>query len=217
MTGAKLQSFLKYGGFNMSNIKRNRKRYSKEFTFRPRRFNFNRKKIIREIFNWFLLVLGAAIAGYALITFIVQTVTVVGPSMSNTLQDGQVVIVNKLSYKFNDVERYDIIAYSEVEKNSYYDIKRVIGLPEETVQIVDGYVYINGNKLEDLPFDDYILSSGNARTEIVLGENEYFVLGDNINNSEDSRYTNIGNISKSEILGKVVYVYSPKESRGKIK
>ncbi len=67
-----------------------------------------------------------------------------------------------------------------------------------------------------MPFDDYILSSGNARTEIVLGENEYFVLGDNVNNSEDSRYTNIGNVSKTEILGKVVYVYSPKESRGKI-
>ncbi len=124
MTGAKTPVIFKikgnknYGGLNMSNIKRNRKRYSKEFTFRPRRFSFNRKKIIREIFNWLLLVLGAAIAGYALITFAVQTVTVVGPSMSNTLQDGQVVIVNKLVYKFNDVERYDIIGYSELEKNS---------------------------------------------------------------------------------------------------
>jgi len=200
----------------MSNIKRNRKRYSKEFTFRPRRFSFNRKRIFREIFNWFLLILGGAITGYALITFVMQTVTVVGPSMSNTLHDGQVVIVNKLTYKFNEIERYDIIAYSQIEKDSYYDIKRVIGLPEETIQITDGYIYINGEKLEDLPFDDYILSSGNAKTEIVLGENEYFVLGDNINNSEDSRYTNIGNISKTEILGKVVYVYSPKESRGKI-
>lgn len=200
----------------MSNIKRNRRRYSKEFTFRPRRFALNRKKIVREIFNWFLLILIAAITGYAIITFLFQTVTVVGPSMGNTLKDGEVVIVNKITYKFNDIERYDIIAYSEVDKKSYYDIKRVIGLPEETVQIVDGYIYINGAKLEDLPFDDYILSSGNAKEEIVLGDNEYFVIGDNVNNSEDSRYTNVGNISKSEILGKVVYIYSPEESRGKI-
>jgi len=171
---------------------------------------------VREIFNWFLLILIAAITGYAIVTFLFQTVTVVGPSMGNTLKDGEVVIVNKITYKFNDIERYDIIAYSEVDKKSYYDIKRVIGLPEETVQIVDGYIYINGAKLEDLPFDDYILSSGNAKEEIVLGDNEYFVIGDNVNNSEDSRYTNVGNISKSEILGKVVYIYSPEESRGKI-
>lgn len=201
----------------MSNIKRDRKRYSKEFTFRPKRFNFNRKKIVREMFNWFLLILVAAITGYAVVTFFFQTVTVVGPSMDDTLKDGEVVIVNKITYKVNDIERYDIIAYSEVEKKSYYDIKRVIGLPEEKVQIIDGYIYINDTKLEDLPFDDYILSSGNAKEGIVLGDNEYFVIGDNVNNSEDSRYTNVGNISKSEILGKVVYIYSPKESRGKIK
>ena len=174
------------------------------------------KRFFREIFNWVLLVFIAAIVGYAIVTFIIQTVMVVGPSMEGTLKDGQIVIVNKLNYTFGQVERFDIIAYSQVESDDYYEIKRVIGLPEETVQIKEGFIYINGERLEDVPFDERILTAGIASEEIVLSKEEYFVLGDNVNNSEDSRYTNVGNISESEILGEVVYIFSPKEDRGKI-
>ena len=197
--------------------RRRRRSSNQEFTFRSKRFHINTKAVFREFFNWILLIFIAGILGYAVVTFMRQTVTVVGPSMNNTLEDGQVVIVDKLTYKFKDVERYDIIAFSQVENDDYYDIKRVIGLPEETILIKDGYIYINGEKLEDIPFDDKILTAGIAGEEIVLSEDEYFVMGDNVNNSEDSRYTNVGNISKTEILGKVYYILKPKDDRGRIK
>lgn len=201
----------------MGRRSRRRRRGGIELSFRPKHISFNRRKLLTGILNWFVLILIAAITGYAFVTFCYQTVTVTGPSMSDTLNDGQVVVVNKLVYNFHAVERYDIIAFSQVDSGDYYEIKRVIGLPEETVKISDGYVYIDGTRLDKLPFDEAVLTSGAASTEIVLGENEYFVLGDNVNNSEDSRYTNVGNISSNEILGKVVYIFSPKEDRGKVR
>ncbi len=194
---------------------RRRHRYSGEFTFRPKRFKLNRSKIAKSIFNWLLLILGAAVLGYALIAFCFQTVTVFGPSMNDTLSDGQVVIVNKLSYKFGDVERYDVIAYSKDDE--YYDIKRVVGLPGERIIIKEGCVYVNDVILDQQYFNEKILNSGVASKEIILGDNEYFVLGDNVNNSDDSRYVNVGNIHKTEILGKVTRIYSPKQDKGKIK
>ncbi|MBE5943941.1 MAG: signal peptidase I [Lachnospiraceae bacterium] len=197
--------------------RRRRKHNIQEFTFRNKRISFNKKAFFKEVLNWTLLIFVAVIVGYSIVTFLFQTVTVVGPSMENTLKDGQVVVVNKIEYKFKDVKRYDIIAYSQVDSDEYYEIKRVIGLPEETVLIDDGCIFINGEQLTDVPFDDKILTAGIAGKEIVLSEDEYFVLGDNVNNSEDSRYSNVGNITSQEILGKVVYIYSPKEYRGKVK
>lgn len=176
------------------------------------------KQFFRGFWRWFLLVFIAAIFGYAFVTFGFQTVTVVGPSMNPTLQDSQVVLVNKMIYRVSDVKRYDVIAFSKVgEENYYYDIKRVIGLPEEKLRISNGDIYINGERLTDLPFDMTIQISGIAEEEIILGEDEYFVMGDNVNNSEDSRYTNIGNIAKTEITGKVVTVLFPHNQKGKVK
>lgn len=199
------------------NHRRRRARHREGFSLRPGRVHFNKKKLMREIFNWFLVIFIAAVVGYAFVTFAYQTVTVVGPSMRATLSDGDVVLVNKYIYKLHDVERYDIIAYSQVDNDSYYEIKRVIALPDETIIIKDGLIYINGTALKDLPFDEKILNAGMAGTEIKLGSDEYFVLGDNVNNSEDSRYTNVGNISGSEIVGRVEYRISPKDSRGKMR
>lgn len=199
------------------NHRRRRARHREGFSLRPSRVHFNKKKFMREIFNWFLVIFIAAVIGYAFVTFAYQTVTVVGPSMRSELSDGDVVIVNKYVYKLHDVERYDIIAYSQVDNDSYYEIKRVIGLPGETIMIKDGLIYINGTTLKDLPFDEKILNAGMAGSEIKLGSDEYFVLGDNVNNSEDSRYTNVGNISSSEIVGRVEYRISPGNSRGKLR
>ncbi|MDO5127061.1 MAG: signal peptidase I [Eubacteriales bacterium] len=159
----------------------------------------------------------AGICGYVLIAFCFQTVTVVGPSMHGTLEDGQVVYVNKLAYKIGDVKRFDVVAYKKVGTDSYYDIKRVIGLPNEKIQIREGIVYINGQAMMEPPFQELVVNSGIASAEISLGKNEYFILGDNVNNSEDSRYTNIGNISKSEILGRVDRILSPRKDKGKVK
>ena len=171
----------------------------------------------KGIFNWIILILIAAIAGYAFVTFFYQTVEVIGPSMSPTLSDGQTVLVNKIDYKFHDIKRYDIVVYSKVDSDAYYDIKRIVGLPGETIKISNGKIYINNEVLKDSPITSNIINPGIAADEITLGKNEYFVLGDNVNNSEDSRYTNIGKISNTEIKGKVVYILKPKNEKRKIK
>ena len=176
------------------------------------------KRFFKSFGKWILLVFIAIIFGYAVITFGFQTVTVVGPSMNPTLEDSQVVFVNKIVYRFSDIKRYDVIAFSKVgDENQYYDIKRVIGLPEEKVRISNGDIYINGERRSDVPFEMAIQISGVAEDEITLGEDEYFVMGDNVNNSEDSRYTNVGNISKTEITGKVVSIVLPRSDKGKVK
>ena len=175
------------------------------------------KRFSRTVFGWFIVILVAMIAGYAFVTFFFQTVNIVGPSMSPTLKDGQVVVVNKIKYKLKDIERYDIVVYKKVESESYYDVKRVVALPGETVRIENGKVYIDGNMLSDCPIETSIMNAGIAANDIVLDDNEYFVLGDNVNNSEDSRYTNIGIISKTEITGKVTSIIRPKEDKGKVK
>lgn len=193
-----------------------RRRKIEGFSFRPIRRKIDKSRLLKGIINWAILIFFAAVVGYSFVTFGFQTIEVFGPSMDDTLKDGQIVVVNKAAYTFSDVKRFDIVAYSDVVKKDYYDIKRVIGLPEETVQIKDGDIYIDGDKLEQSIYEGRILNSGLANEAITLGEDEYFVLGDNVNNSEDSRFTNVGNILESEILGKVVYIYEPKDDRGKV-
>lgn len=174
-------------------------------------------KFFRVILNWIILIFIAAIVGYAFVTFCFQTVEVVGPSMSPTLLDGQTVLVDKLDYRFHDIKRFDIVVYSKVDSDSYYDIKRVIALPGETIHINNGKIYINGDELKDCPITANIINPGIAAEGITLGKNEYFVIGDNVNNSEDSRYINIGKISKTEIKGKVVRILKPKADKKKVK
>lgn len=123
--------------------------------------------------------------------------------MEPTLQNGDLVLVNKARYLFHEPERFDLIAFKQREgDNSYYNVKRVIGLPGETVTIKDGHVFIDGAALSDLPFDENILTEGLALEGVTLEKGEYFVLGDNVNNSEDSRFANMGNILKMKFSAK---------------
>lgn len=125
--------------------------------------------------------------------------------MENTLHNGDNLIVDKLSYRFHDPERFDIIVFPfQYQANTYY-IKRIIGLPGETVQIMeDGSIYINDEKLEEAYGREVIQPEtiGRAAEPIVLGEDEYFVMGDNRNNSSDSRTDIVGNIKREDIIGK---------------
>lgn len=125
--------------------------------------------------------------------------------MENTLHNGDNLIVDKLSYRFHDPERFDIIVFPfQYQANTYY-IKRIIGLPGETVQIMeDGSIYINGEKLEESYGREVIQPEtiGRAAEPIVLGEEQYFVMGDNRNNSSDSRTDIVGNIKREDIIGK---------------
>lgn len=125
-------------------------------------------------------------------TFIVTPVVVSGDSMVPSLNDGQLLLLNKLSYKFKEIERFDVVVV-KVGKNEI--IKRVIGLPGETVEYKDNKLYINDQVLES----EYDFATDNFN-ELSIPENEYFVLGDNRTISSDSRI--IGTIAEKDIIGK---------------
>ena len=152
-----------------------------------------------------------------IVTFVGQRTVVSGTSMIPTLQDGDNLITDKISYRFRDPERYDIIVL-RVESQHENFIKRVIGLPGETVQIVGGRVYINGELLEsDVYGNELMISAGRASQPITLGENEYFVLGDNRNGSADSRLEEVGNVDKSRIIGRAFVRIWPLSQFGLLK
>lgn len=140
---------------------------------------------------------------FLIITFVGQRSKVSGSSMEPTLSDGDNLIVDKISYRIHDPQRFDIIIFPyQYQENTYY-IKRIIGLPGETVYINDaGEIYINGKLLEEDYGLDTIQNPGLASEPITLGEDEYFVMGDNRNNSTDSRFASVGEIKRQNIIGK---------------
>lgn len=140
---------------------------------------------------------------YLFVTFVGQRTTVSGSSMESTLQDGDSLMVDKLTYRFKDPQRFDIIIFPpRIEKDTLY-IKRIIGLPGETIQIDEyGIIYINGTILPENYGLQVINNPGQAADPITLGEDEYFVMGDNRNNSTDSRVAQVGPVHRSEIVGK---------------
>jgi len=167
---------------------------------------------MRELLNtaiYLLCVLGAV---WLVITFVGQRTEVEGASMENTLHNGDNLIVDKLSYRFHDPERFDIIVFPfQFQDNTYY-IKRIIGLPGETVQIMDdGSIYINGEKLEENYGMEVIKPEtiGRAAEPIELGDDEYFVMGDNRNGSTDSRHSGVGSVHRDCLLGRAVAVIWP--------
>ena len=160
------------------------------------------KNIVKELSAWLIYILVIIVISYLVITFVGQRTQVSGSSMETTLSDGEQLIVDKISYRFRDPNRYDIVVFPyQYEKNTYY-IKRIIGLPGETVQIVDGYVYIDGQKLDEHYGNEVMENPGLAADPVVLGDDEYFVLGDNRNNSQDSRAANVGVIHRDDLLGR---------------
>ena len=159
--------------------------------------------MLRTILGYILYILVIIGLTWMIVTFVGQRPRVSGQSMETTLQDGDNLIVDKISYRFHDPSRYDIIVFPyQYEENVYY-IKRIIGLPGETVQVKDGYVYINGEKLEsDIYGKEVMQSAGIAAEPITLGDDEYFVLGDNRNNSSDSRDPSVGILKRKDLLGR---------------
>nr|WP_294493516.1 signal peptidase I [uncultured Mediterraneibacter sp.] len=158
--------------------------------------------IIRELIGWLVFIFIVVAASYLVVTFVGQRTQVSGESMETTLSDGDQLIVDKISYRFRDPKRYDIVVFPyRYEENTYY-IKRIIGLPGETVQIVDGTVYIDGQVLGEHYGNETIANPGIAADPITLGDDEYFVLGDNRNNSQDSRTANVGLIHRDELMGR---------------
>lgn len=162
-------------------------------------------KVLKEILSTVVYLLVVCGITFLVITFVGQRTVVDGESMLPMLNDGDNLIVDKLTYRFSDPERYDIIVFPfQYGKNVNY-IKRIIGLPGETVQIdEEGNIYINGQILEESYGREVIRPDhlGIARNPITLGEDEYFVMGDNRNNSSDSRIPEVGNIKRDQIIGR---------------
>ena len=144
--------------------------------------------------------------------YVVQRAKVSGPSMMNTLKDNENLLVSKISYKIHDPERFDIVVFYPYKGRKEYEndkqmqkehyVKRIIGLPGETVQIIGTDIYINGKILEEHYGKDPITRAGIAENPITLGKDEYFVMGDNREVSFDSRYEEVGPVHKEAIDGK---------------
>ena len=139
---------------------------------------------------------------FLIITYVGQRTHVSGDSMKNTLNDGDHLIVDKITYRMREPVRYDIIVFPFRYKENTFYIKRIIGLPGETVQIAGGEIYIDGEILKESYGREVIKDPGIAESPIELGEDEYFVLGDNRNESSDSRDPSVGKIRREEIVGR---------------
>lgn len=160
------------------------------------------KGIIKELLGWLVFIFIVVAASWLVVTFVGQRTQVSGSSMETTLSNGDQLIVDKISYRFRDPKRYDIVVFPyKYEENTYY-IKRIIGMPGETVQIVDGEVYIDGELLGEHYGNELMVNPGLAADPITLGDDEYFVLGDNRNNSQDSRASNVGVLHRKDLLGR---------------
>lgn len=162
-------------------------------------------KVMKELFEtavYLLVVLGLT---YLVITYVGQRTEVDGESMETTLSNGDNLIVDKLTYRFKDPQRFDIIVFPFQYKEDTFYIKRIIGLPGEMVQIdEEGNIYIDGKLLQESYGREIIRPEniGRAKEPVILGEDEYFVMGDNRNNSSDSRTEIVGNIHRDDIMGR---------------
>ena len=181
--------------------------------------NYEEKKpgILREILG-FLIYVGIVVGiTFFIITFVGQRTYVSGSSMENTLSHGDNLIVDKITYRFSDPKRYDIIVFPFRHEENVYYIKRIIGLPGETIQIQDGSIYINGEILSESYGREVMKSAGLAEDPITLGEGEYFVLGDNRNDSMDSWDPGVSTIHRDEIIGRAWVRIWPLDEIGVLK
>lgn len=161
----------------------------------------------REILEMVLYVIFVILIVWLITTFVGQRTVVDGSSMYDTLEDGDNLWVSKLSYLMGDPERFDIVIFPVDDEGTYY-IKRVIGLPGETVRIDQkGNIFINDKPLEESYGYETIIPEmlGRAEEGVTLGEDEYFVMGDNRNGSFDSREEEVGNIERERLVGKAVF------------
>ncbi len=163
--------------------------------------------VLQRIVGWIVdIVAVIALAWFMVYAFGEQT-EISGQSMMPTLSGGDRVLVNRLAYDLWDPARFDVVVFTREDGKT--NIKRVIGLPGETVQIVSGSIFINGERLESDEALSYVALAGLAENPVILDEDEYFLLGDNRDSSEDSRFANIGNVKRSRIRGKVWFRMFP--------
>ena len=164
----------------------------------------NRKKVVkivkqmRTLFFCFLIAYGTA---RLLTDYFIQPIRVEGVSMENTLFHNDILLINKFTYGFHGPERFDMVIFPYSMKEYY--VKRIIGLPGEKIQIKDGAIYIDEEQLLEQYGEEDIKDAGIANSTITLGEDEFFLMGDNRNHSTDSRSQLIGPVKRDKLEGKV--------------
>ncbi len=174
----------------------------KGLTFYQKKKKLN-SKVIKDILEVLIGSVAAIFLAVVIIYSVGMRTSVIGDSMEPALWNGQEILINRIGYKLSTPKRGDVVVFlPNGNENSHYYVKRVIGLPGEKVLIENGNVYINGQLLDEDDTYDKISDAGIAQTELELGNDEYFVLGDNRNSSEDSRSGNIGPVNKDTIIGK---------------
>ncbi len=190
-------------------------RRSKGLTFYEKKKRVS-KDMVREILVTIFYCFAAVLLAFVLVFLVGMKISVIGVSMEPALYNGQEIFINRFIYKLFQPGRGDIVAFlPNGNQNSHYYLKRVVGLPGERIQIIGGYVYIDGELLDEGDTYDKISDPGIAENEVILGSDEYFVLGDNRNSSEDSRSGNIGPVKKETIAGKAwFHLSSEKEPMG---
>ena len=164
----------------------------------------------KEIFEWVKIIVSAALIAFVLNTFIIANSEVPSGSMENTIMTGDRVIGSRLSYRFEDPKRGDIAIFRFPDNEKIYYVKRIIGLPGETVDIIDGKVYIDGS---DIPLDEPYIREPmipEAPMHFEVPEGSYFMMGDNRNYSMDARRWENTYVKREKIIAKVLFRYFPK-------
>lgn len=192
-----------------------RRRKGLQFGKRRRRPNLT---VFKEVMTWTIEVIIVVALAFTMVYFAGQRTKVIGNSMEPQFEEGDQLLINRFAYIFTQPKANDIIVFlpNGNEKAHHY-VKRVVAGPGDTVQIIDGILYVNGCVFEEEIEVVKMEYAGIAETEVTLGTDEYFVLGDNRNNSEDSRYANIGLVKGSYIIGKAWFIVQPFSDFGFIK
>lgn len=175
-------------------------RHNRGLSFYKRRKKIS-SAVIREIFSWIFGIVAAVFIAVVVNFFFGMTTNVVGVSMEPSLYNEQRIFINRFVYLLSSPKRGDVVIFlPNGNENAHYYVKRVVGVPGDRVKIQGGSLYING--LESVWISEKILDAGIAENEFTLSSGEYFCVGDNPNNSEDSRSANIGPVKEENIIGK---------------
>ncbi len=169
-------------------------------------FGSSKNSIAKEIVNWVITIIACIIIAKMINSFVIVNARVPSASMENTIMTNDRLIANRLAYVFSEPEKGDIVVFEAPDEPDKLFIKRVIGVPGDLVQIHDGLLYIN-NELQDEPYikEDMVGSFG----PYTVPEDNYFMLGDNRNNSLDARYWRNTYVPEDTILGKAMFTYYP--------